>query len=59
MYTFPHDLEGLREQRNRMNENFTWHPTWQQVDNDSWSTTYCIEIIKNKMCLMQSKGHAN
>jgi hypothetical protein len=38
MYTFPDDLEGMREQRNRMNENSTWHPTWQQVDNDSWST---------------------
>ena len=40
------DLGGLREQRIQCIYNLHGRPTWQQVDNVSWSNGYCVGSLK-------------
>ena len=35
-----HTNEGLHVQA-QMDVESTWSPTWQQIDNDSWSIEIC------------------
>jgi hypothetical protein len=38
-----------------MNEKHAWHPTWQEVDNVSWSIKCCVRPMTKEVGLMQSQ----
>ena len=45
---FPLDLESHEGPKKLKWMKFPWCPTWQQVDNVSWSTGYCNRSIKKR-----------
>ena len=53
------DLGGLREQRIQCIYNLHGRPTWQQVDNVSWSNGYCVGSLKKNGSKHKTRGHDN
>jgi hypothetical protein len=56
---FALDLERMRAQRNMNEWKIYTTPTWQQVDNVSWSIGYCVRPIKNRWIQHNTRGHGS
>lgn len=41
-------FETQQAQRLKTTHKSTWSPTWQQTDNDSWSTKICCQGLPQR-----------